>query len=191
MLSWLSLFEARRFVQQNKKGDETLKTRTIRRLFNIIPNHYFSGGRVIYLSPCMTKGIVTLPYSYRTINVFGNTFGGSLFAGTDPMGMALTFLNIDWKRYVPIDKSSTIKYIRPGKSRLYAILELSDEEKRVMNDALEQNGHYLYNCKIDIVDINKKVYAQIEKVVHIECKIRLKERIRRKHAEKKTEESKT
>ncbi|GLR72630.1 DUF4442 domain-containing protein [Agaribacter marinus] len=179
MLSWLSLREAKRFVKQHQKGKETFKTRCIRRAFNFIPNHYFSGGRVIYLSPCMTKGIVTLPYCYRTINVFGNFFGGSMFAGTDPMGMALTFLNINWKKYVPIDKTTTIKYIRPGKRRLYAILELFDEEKETMNQSLELTGHYLYTCSIDIVDANMKKYAQVDKVVHIECKQRLKNRIRK------------
>ena len=180
MFSLFSLPEAYRFVKRHQKGKESLKTRWIRRVFNIIPNHYFSGGRVIYLSPCMTKGIVTLPYCYRTINAFGNFFGVSMFAGTDPMGMALSFLNIDWKRYLPIDKSSTIKYIRPGKRRLYAILELSDEEKALINKTLEEEGHYLYVCKIDVVDANLKVYAKIEKVVHIECKKRLKTRIRKK-----------
>jgi hypothetical protein len=182
MLSWFSLREAKRFVKQHQKGKESLKTKTIRRLFNIIPNHHFSGGRVIYLSPCMTKGIVTLPYCYRTINVFGNFFGGSMFAGTDPMGMALTFLNIDWKRFIPIDKTTSIKYIRPGKRRLYAILELSDEEKTRMNQSLEESGHYLYSCTIDIVDANMKLYAQLEKVVHIECKKRLKERSKRRRS---------
>lgn len=181
MLSLFSLPEAYRFVKKHQKGKESLKTRWIRRVFNIIPNHLFSGGRVIYLSPCMSKGIVTLPYCYRTINAFGNFFGGSMFAGTDPMGMALAFLNIDWKKYVPIDKTSTIKYIRPGKRRMYAILELSEVEKAAMNHALEEHGHYLYNCKIEIVDANLKVYAKIEKVVHIECKKRLKARIRKRN----------
>lgn len=177
MLSWLSLRESKRFVNKHKRLDESFKTRWIRRVFNIIPNHYFSGGRVIYLSSCMQKGIVTLPFNYRNINVFGNLFGGSMYAGTDAMGMALVFLNIDWKNHIVIDRNSSMKYIRPGKTRLYASLEIHDELKRTINQTLADEGVYIYQCTIDITDFNGKLIAQINKEVHIENKERFKQRM--------------
>ena len=80
---------------------------------------------------CGTSGC-----GWRTKNIVGSLYGGSLFAITDgahPM-MLMAALGED---YIVWDKSASIRYRKPGYTTLYADFTLFDEELASIRRTLE------------------------------------------------------
>lgn len=165
MISWLSLNEVSAFVKMHSLGPETFKLKWMRRLFNLIPNNHFSGGRAVYISPCRKKGIVTVPYNYRNVSALGFMFGGSMYSGIDSMGVSIIFLHVDIRKYLITDTKGSIRHIKPGKKRLFAIISMTDEQEEELHTKLEKEGECELHFDIDIVELSGKVIAQATKSV--------------------------
>ena len=56
---------------------------------NLWPCIWSAGGRVTYISPDFTHLIVRLKLTWRTRNIVGTIFGGSMYASTDPFFMLM------------------------------------------------------------------------------------------------------
>ena len=165
MISWLSLGEVSRFVKKHSLGPETFKAKWMRRGFNLIPNNHFSGGRIVYASPCKRRGIATLPFNYRNVSALGTMFGGSMYSAIDSMGVALLFQHVDIREYLIADTHGTMKHIKPGRRRLFAIINLKEEDEVRMYRELRENGESRIVFDIDIVDVDDNLIAQSTKSV--------------------------
>ncbi|MGL1437437.1 DUF4442 domain-containing protein, partial [Vibrio parahaemolyticus] len=80
------------------------------------------------------------------------TFGGSMFAAADPFYMLMLFHILGKKEYVVWDKSASIKFIAPGKTKLYADLALTDAEITSIKEAVKNNGFTLLDKTIEWKD---------------------------------------
>ena len=69
-----------------------LNPRSMKLFLNLYPPYLFSRTRVKYIAPDWKEIIVELPKSLLTRNYVGTTFGGSLYAATDPFFIVLTLL---------------------------------------------------------------------------------------------------
>jgi acyl-coenzyme A thioesterase PaaI-like protein len=139
-------------------------------VFNLWPCFRGSGGRVVYAAADWKHLRVRLRLSWRTRNVVGTIFGGSLYASIDPIYM-LMLMRILGKDYIVWDKAAAIRFRRPGTETLHAEFRLSDEEiaeiKRLADVQPSVDRVYLVEYK----DAAGKVIAAIEKTLYIKKKV--------------------
>lgn len=134
--------------------------------FNFFPAYRGTGARVIYIAGDYRRIRVKIPLSWRTRNYVGTIYGGSMYAGIDPIYM-LMLIKILGRQYVVWDKAAKIRFKRPGREALFADFLITPDEideirKRL---ATEKSVDRVY--KVELVDKNGKVHAIIEKTLYI------------------------
>jgi hypothetical protein len=134
--------------------------------FNFFPAYRGTGARVVYIADDYRKIRVKIPLSWRTRNYVGTIYGGSLYAGIDPIYM-LMLIKILGREYIVWDKAAKIRFKRPGKETLFADFLLTESETGEIKKLLEteKSVDRIYN--IELADKNGKVHAIIEKTLYI------------------------
>ena len=134
--------------------------------FNFHPAFRGTGGRVIHVAQDLRHIRVRLPLTWRTKNIVGSLYGGSLFAITDgahPM-MLMAALG---DSYIVWDKSASIRYKKPGYSTLYADFNLAssdlDEIRQLLLETPELDRTFL----VELKDKDGTVHAVVERTVYI------------------------
>lgn len=125
-----------------------------------------TGGRVRYVSPDWREIRVEIPLSWRTRNYVGTIFGGSMYGAVDPLYM-LMLIRCLGPDYIVWDKAATIRFKKPGQSKLLANFVISEEELAVIRDVLAQQPSVDRNYLIDLVDTTGAVCASVEKIIYI------------------------
>ena len=144
---------------------ESVKTRMLRRLYNLWPCYWGTGVRIRYISKDFREMHVELPLNWRTRNYVGTIFGGSMYGAVDPIYMLMLIKNLG-SEYEVWDKEATIRFRRPGRSTLHARCVLEEEEiKQIVELANESPIDRMYS--IDLSDGKGTVCATIEKTIHI------------------------
>jgi hypothetical protein len=147
-----------------------MKTRPLYRiLFNFWPSYRGGGGRIKCISRDFKKIKVKIPYSLKTRNYVGTTFGGTMYAAIDPILMVM-LIKILGKEYVVWDKSASIKYLKPAKKHLYADFEISDELIAQIKNQLETENKLEIDFPIKLADKDNLVYAEITKRLYFKKK---------------------
>ncbi|MEK7724754.1 MAG: DUF4442 domain-containing protein [Acidobacteriota bacterium] len=137
--------------------------------FNLFPAYRGSGGRIAYISEDYHEIHVKLPLNWRTKNYVGTIFGGSMFAATDPIFMVM-LIKILGKDYLVWDKSTNIRFKRPGKETLFAKFLITPEEISEIKAQLETSKSLDKIYKVELKDKNGKVHCIIEKTIYIKKK---------------------
>ncbi len=148
---------------------ESTTTRLFRWGMNLFPAYWGTGAHVTYIAADWHEIHVALPLSWRTRNYVGTIYGGSMYAGLDPMYM-LMLIKILGKDYVVWDKAATIRFKRPGRSTLYARCVLGDQEiERIKAELVEKPS---LDCvySVDLTDAQGVVHASVEKTIYIRRK---------------------
>jgi acyl-coenzyme A thioesterase PaaI-like protein len=134
--------------------------------FNFFPAYRGTGARVVYIADDYRQIRVKIPLSRRTRNYVGTIYGGSMYAGIDPIYM-LMLIKILGREYVVWDKAAKIRFKRPGRETLFADFSVTqneiDEIKRLLET--EKSVDRVYN--VELIDKNGKVHALIEKTLYI------------------------
>lgn len=134
--------------------------------FNLFPAYRGSGGRIAYISDDYHEIHVKLPLNWRTKNYVGTIFGGSMFAATDPILMVM-LIKILGSNYLVWDKSTNIRFKRPGKTTLFAKFLITPEEISEIKIQLEATKSINKVYKIELKDNKDKVHAIIEKTLYL------------------------
>ncbi len=145
---------------------ESFESRRMRWGFNLFPAFRGTGGRVTYISSDFREARVKLPLNWRTRNYVGTIFGGSLYGAVDPLYMIL-LIKILGPHYSVWDKAAAIRFVKPGRSTLYARFVIEEEEiatiKRLLETALSVDRIY----RVDLTDKAGVVHATVEKTIYI------------------------
>ena len=134
--------------------------------FNLHPAFRGTGGRVIHVADDLSHIRIRLPLSWRTKNIVGSLYGGSLFAVTDgvhPM-MLMAALGdgvIVW------DKAASIRYKKPGFSTLYADFSLSAAEVVEIRQGLDVHSELDRTFLVELKDEHGVVHTIVERTVYI------------------------
>ena len=125
----------------------------------------------MYISDDYREIRVKIPLNWRTRNYVGTIYGGSMYAGIDPIYM-LMLIKILGGGYVVWDKAAMIRFKRPGKETLFAGFALTQEEIDEIKAKLvtEKSIDRIYN--VELADKNGKVHAVIEKTLYIAKKVK-------------------
>lgn len=145
---------------------ESLRTRLHRWGFNWWPCYRGTGARVAHIAADWREVRIRLPLSWRTRNVVGTIFGGSLYASVDPFYMIMLMKNLG-PAYVVWDKAATVRFRRPGRDTLTATFRLDAAELAEIRDLLGHLPKVDRTYTVELTDQAGTVHAVVEKVVHI------------------------
>jgi len=148
---------------------EKFGPRSFRRLINLWPCYRGTGGRVTHIAPDWKEVRVRLPLNLRTRNYVGSIFGGSLYAAVDPAYM-LMLIRLLGPAYVVWDKAATIRFLRPGRTTLFATCRVEDTELAEIRRLLETEPKIDRTYRIALVDAAGTVHAEVEKTIRIRKK---------------------
>ena len=145
---------------------ESFATKLDRLKFNFFPAYRGTGARVTFISHDHREIRIKIPLSWRTRNYVGTIYGGSLYAGIDPIYMLMLIKNLG-KKYIVWDKAATIRFKRPGKETLYADFKITEEELSEIKEILQTKKSVDRFYIVQLKDKNGKVHCQIEKTLYI------------------------
>jgi acyl-coenzyme A thioesterase PaaI-like protein len=141
----------------------------IRRLLNLWPVFRGAGIRVRDIAPDFRSATVELRSQLFNRNYVGSHFGGSLYAMTDPFFMIMMMKNLG-RDYVVWDKAGTVRYLKPAKGTVTAHFTLDENAVTAAREATANGDKYEPRFKVDIVDAEGVVVADVEKTLHIRKK---------------------
>ncbi len=142
------------------------RARMVRMGFNLHPAFRGTGGRVEHVAADLSHIRICLPLNWRTRNVVGSIYGGSLFAVTDgvhPM-MLMSALGDD---VIVWDKAASIRYKKPGFTTLYADFLLAADEVAAIRLALDENSELDRTYLVELKDKHGTVHTIVERTVYI------------------------
>jgi acyl-coenzyme A thioesterase PaaI-like protein len=145
---------------------EKLGPRPFRWLMNLWPCIRGTGVRVTHIAPNWKEIRVRLPLSLRTRNYVGSIFGGSLYGAVDPLYM-LMLIRLLGPDYVVWDKSASIRFLKPGRTTLYATCRVEDDELDEIRRLLQSEPKIDRTYRIALADDQGTVHAEVDKVIQI------------------------
>jgi acyl-coenzyme A thioesterase PaaI-like protein len=150
----------------------------VRHLLNFWPCIRATGGRVTRISADFTELDVRLKLNWRTRNVVGTIYGGSLYASTDPFYM-LMLMKILGNDYVVWDKGCTIRFKKPAKETMYAQFRVTPERLAEALAAVDAAGHTTATWTVQYKSAAGTVHAEFDKVLYIATKASYSARVNR------------
>jgi acyl-coenzyme A thioesterase PaaI-like protein len=141
----------------------------MRRLMNLWPVFRGAGIRVREIAPDFRSVTVELRAKLLNRNWVGTHFGGSLFAMTDPFHMIMMMQNLG-RDYIVWDKAGTVRFLKPAKGTVTARFTLDPAEVEKARAATAGGGKYEPKFRVDIVDADGVVVADVEKTLYIRKK---------------------
>jgi acyl-coenzyme A thioesterase PaaI-like protein len=145
---------------------ESSRSRFLRWKFNLIPAYRGTGARVTYIAGDFREVRIRLPLSWRTRNVVGTIFGGSLYGAVDPVFMIM-LMKILGPGYIVWDKVATIRFRKPGKTTLYATFTIDEPEVDAIRAATSTGRSVDRTYHVNLVDDAGVVHTEIEKVIYV------------------------
>ncbi len=146
-----------------------LKQRFLAIFFTLLPPYAGTGASIDYIAPDFHEVRIRLPLSWRTRNLVGTTFGGSMYAAVDPIYMTM-LIKILGPRYIIWDKAACIRFKRPGKETLFARFVIEPAEVEAIKDELNRVQSLDRVYTVDLVDQMGTVHASVEKTIYIRSK---------------------
>ena len=136
---------------------------------NLWPCYRGTGGRVTFIAGDWSEIRVRLRLSWRTRNYVGTLFGGSLYASLDPFFMLMLIKRLG-PGFIVWDKAASIRFRRPGKTTLTAVMRLDDTELAEVRRLLELEPKLDRTYRVELADAEGLVHAEVDKVVQIRRK---------------------
>jgi len=129
--------------------------------------------------PLLGAGIRSHPIDKRTIrvemkltqlnrNIVGVHFGGSLYAMCDPWFMLILMRELP--EYIVWDKAASIKFVRPGRSKVTATFHIPKERVDEIRLAADQEEKVEPLFTVDVLDEKGEVVAHVEKLLYVRKK---------------------
>lgn len=145
---------------------ESFSSKLDRLKFNFFPAYRGTGARVVFISDDYREIKIKIPLSWRTRNYVGTIYGGSMYAGIDPIYMLMLMKNLG-KNYIVWNKAATIRFKRPGKETLFADFKLTANELSEIREILKTNESVDRIYNVELKDKKGKIYCLIEKTLYI------------------------
>jgi acyl-coenzyme A thioesterase PaaI-like protein len=143
--------------------------RSFLRLMNLYPPYLGAGIRISKIAGDLRSFEVSMRLRFWNRNFMGTHFGASLYAMVDPFYclLLIAHLSPDQRRYTAWDKEARIRFRRPGRGRVHARFEISDETLERVRAEVAADGKSEPQFLVRILDEEGKLVAEIEKTVHV------------------------
>lgn len=148
---------------------ESRRSRFMRWKFNLFPAYRGTGGRVTYIAGDFLEVRVELRLGWRTRNLVGTIFGGSLYGAVDPIYMIMLMQALG-PAYLVWDKAATIRFRKPGRTTLFATFRLDESELEAIRAATAGGEPADRVYDVELVDAAGVVHASVEKIIYVRRK---------------------
>ena len=146
-----------------------MKAWKLRWLMNFWPPYLAAGIRVRKISADYRFVRVEMVNWGLNRNYVKAHFGGSLFAMTDPFYM-LMYLNLLGSDYIVWDYAASIRYVKPGKGRVHAVFELTDEDLQRVVENTQHGERFLFDHVVEVFNREGEVVAKIDRTLYFKRK---------------------
>ena len=148
-----------------------MKARTLRWLLNLYPPYLGAGVHVRMLSEDYREALVELRSRWYNRNFFGDHFGGSLYAMTDPF-YALMLIHILGPEYRVTHAGGRIDYLAPARGVVSVQFRITDEHVAAIKAAAASGEKHLPQFTTEIVDGTGKTVARVTHTAYVRRKAR-------------------
>lgn len=143
-----------------------MSAKTLQRGMHFWPPFFGAGIRVREIDPDFTRVVVRLKLTRLNRNMFGTQFGGSIFMMTDPFYAIMLSKQLG-RGYRVWDQSAEIEFVRPGKTHLQAIFEVSPDLVAELRERAQNGKKVLHWFECDVRDSGGEVVARVRKQLYI------------------------
>ncbi|WP_407657829.1 DUF4442 domain-containing protein [Marinobacter bohaiensis] len=141
----------------------------LQRALNVFGPYVGAGIRVEHIAPDFSEATVSMKLHWFNTNYVGTHFGGSLYSMTDPMYMLL-LMNRLGPDYIVWDKSAHIDFLKPGKGRMTARFQLSDDRVEDIRQQAADGSKVLPEWAVDVLDDSGDTVARVHKTLYVRRK---------------------
>ena len=146
-----------------------MRARTFRFFLNLWPPFAGAGIHVTALAEDYREATVELRHHWYNRNLFGDHFGGSLYAMTDPF-YTLMLIHVLGPEYRVTHAAGSISYLAPAQGTVQARLYITDEQIAAIKAATETGEKHLPQFTADIVDRTGKAVARVTHTPYVRKK---------------------
>ncbi len=139
------------------------------RLLNWWPPFLLSGIKIIKKSPDFRQATVRLKLHFWNCNYFGTQYGGLLYSMTDPLYVLMLIHNLG-SQYSIWNKASLIRFVKPGRTDVFAEFLLVEEDLEQIRQTLKDNEKMEWIRTVNILDKEGNKVAEIEQTISIKVK---------------------
>ncbi|WP_298721866.1 DUF4442 domain-containing protein [uncultured Oceanisphaera sp.] len=145
------------------------RPRLLKTLLNCWPPFWGAGIRIEQLSHDYSYCRVGLVLRWWNKNANGTQYGGSLFSMTDPL-YSMLLMALLGPDYLVWDRAGSVTFLKPGRGRVYADIHLSRERLDEILRATEGGEKYFPRFRINIVDEQGNLVAEVERTLYVRKK---------------------
>lgn len=138
---------------------------------NFWPPFWGAGIHIDRVSKDFHEVDVSLKLRFWNRNYVGTHYGGSLYSMTDPFYM-LMLIQILGKGYIVWDKAATIRFKRPGVTKVHAQFRLTRQQVLGFTEELKTQNKIEPMLVVYIKDEEGNVIAEVDKTLYIKKKLR-------------------
>ena len=146
-----------------------LRQRFLDKLINYYGPYVGAGVKLVHMSKDFRAARVEMPLTAYNKNYMGTQFGGSLYSMTDPWYMLMLIKNLG-PEYIVWDKSASINFKKPGRSKVSAEFKLTQEVIDQIKAKVETDVKVNWPFKVLIHDEENNLIAEVDKVVYVRKK---------------------
>lgn len=146
-----------------------LRQRFLEKAINFYGPFVGAGVKLDEMTKDYRHAKVSMPLRFYNKNYMGTQFGGSLYSMVDPWYMLMLIKNLG-RDYIVWDKGANIQFKKPGKGKVFAEFNLSQETIDEIKAYVEVNTKMDYTFKVEVKDENGTLICQIDKVVYVRKK---------------------
>jgi acyl-coenzyme A thioesterase PaaI-like protein len=146
-----------------------MSAKMFRRLINLWPPFLGAGVKVTNIKDDFSEVDVQMKLHKWNKNYVGTHYGGSIFSMTDPFFALIVIKNLG-KDYIVWDKSSEIKFKKPGKGIISAHFNISAEKLKEVKDLADKNDKVEPTFIVHVKDEKGDIVAEVSKTLYVRRK---------------------
>lgn len=147
-----------------------LRQRILFKVMNFWPPFWGAGIRIDHVSKDFFEVDVSLKMRFWNRNYVGTQYGGSLYSMTDPFYM-LMLIQLLGRGYIVWDKAASIRFKRPGTTKVFAQFRLTREQVEGYKEELKGKHKIEPVLTVYIKDDEGNVIAEVDKTIYIKKKL--------------------
>jgi len=136
------------------------------RLFNFWGPLLGAGIRMDRVSSNYREIDVSMRLHFWNRNYVGTHYGGSLYSMTDPFYAVMLIENLG-PNYIVWDKAASIRFLRPGRGRVFANFRLSDEMLNDIRWQANKGKSVEPEFAVEVINEEGSVVAEVHKILYV------------------------
>lgn len=140
-----------------------------RRMMSLYPPYLGAGVSVDFIRQDWKEVRVSMALRWYNRNAVGTHFGGSLYSMIDPHLM-LMLMRVLGKDYIVWDKSAAIDFVKPGKSKVFSTLRITDDDVATILANTQNGEKYLPEFEVQVKDVEGRLVAGVQKQLYVRQK---------------------